>query len=228
MEAESKPIVLMVEDDPGVMLLNRSVMEREGYAVLAAPSLAAARGILAGRPRVDIAVLDILLPDGNGLGFIPELRAATAAPVLVLTSRNQYRDIVDGLTGDADDYMTKPYRIEELLARMAALVAKGRVQPPAEIRRGALMLDTVAQRAFLGGEDMLLKPREYAALLYLVQKENQTVPAERLYEAVWKLPLNADAGAVKTTLSRLRRKLAGSGYTIASARGEGYRFKAMK
>ena len=114
-------IALMVEDNEHVLALNRSVLEREGCTVLPAGNLAGARRALAEHPNPDIVVLDILLPDGNGLAFIPELRETTPAPVLMLTSKRDYADMVKGLTGGADDYMTKPYRVEELLARMVAL-----------------------------------------------------------------------------------------------------------
>ncbi|WP_343210266.1 response regulator transcription factor [Anaerolentibacter hominis] len=219
-------VVLMVEDNEHVLALNRSVLEREGCKVLPAASLADTRQVLAERPVIDIVVLDILLPDGNGLDFIPELREKTAAPVLMLTSKRNYADMVRGLTGGADDYMTKPYRVEELLARMAALLHRQEAaRGKSELTRGLLTLDLVAQRAFLHGEDILLQPREYAALFYLIQHEGEGISAEQLYEKVWRLPANGSVSAAKTTVSRLRRKLAGSGYTITSGWGSGYCFE---
>lgn len=219
-------IALMVEDNEHVLALNRSVLEREGCTVLPAGNLAGARRALAEHPNPDIVVLDILLPDGNGLAFIPELRETTPAPVLMLTSKRDYADMVKGLTGGADDYMTKPYRVEELLARMVALLhRRDAAREGALLTRGALALDMVAQRAFLHGEDILLKPREFAALCYLMQHEGEGIPAERLYETVWKLPMGGSAGAVKTTVSRLRKKLDGSGYAITSGWGGGYCFE---
>ena len=91
--------------------------------------------------------------------------------------------------------------------------------------RGPLGLDTVVQRTFLNGEDILLQPREYAALCYLMQHEGEGVSAERLYETVWKLPANGSASAARTAVSRLRKKLEGSGYTITSGWGKGYCFE---
>nr|WP_044966239.1 response regulator transcription factor [uncultured Eisenbergiella sp.] len=221
--------VLMVEDNEHVLALNRSVLEREGCTVLPAVSLAGARRTLAEHPNLDIVVLDILLPDGNGLEFIPELRETTPAPVLLLTSKRDYEDMVKGLTGGADDYMTKPYRVEELLARMVALLhRRDAARESALLTRGALTLDTVAQRAFLHGEDILLKPREFAALCYLMQHEGEGISAERLYETVWKLPSNGSVSTARTTVSRLRKKLEGSGYTITAGWGVGYCFEREK
>lgn len=222
-------IVLMVEDNEHVRALNRSVLEREGCTVLSAVSLAAARRALAEHTAIDIVVLDIMLPDGNGLDFIPELREATSAPVLMLTSKRDYADMVKGLTGGADDYMTKPYRVEELLARLVALLhSRETARTNTLLTRGRLALDTVAQRAFLNGEDILLQPREYAILYYLILHEGEGTSAERLYEKVWKLPMGGNANAVKTAVSRLRKKLEGSGYTIASGWGTGYYFEREK
>lgn len=226
MNEKKTPVILMVEDNEHVRALNCSVLERAGYRVLTAQSLAETRRILASKPDISMVVLDILLPDGNGLAFIGELRQSTHAPVLLLSSRRDYKDIVKGLTGGADDYMTKPYRIEELLARIVALLRrKEAMRPPAEVVRGPLVMDTVAQRGFLFDRDMLLQPKEYAILLFLIQNEGQGVSAEQLYEAVWKLPASGNAGAVKTAVSRLRRKLAGSGFTITATRGRGYCFE---
>ena len=226
MNEKKTPGILMVEDNEHVRALNCSVLERAGYRVLTAKSLAETRRILAGKPGISLVVLDILLPDGNGLAFISELRQSTQAPVLLLSSRRDYEDIVNGLTGGADDYMTKPYRIEELLARIVGLLRRREAMcPPAEVARGPLVMDTVAQRGFLFDRDMLLQPREYAILLFLIQNEGRGISAEQLYEAVWKLPAAGNAGAVRTAVSRLRRKLAGSGYTITSGRGSGYCFE---
>ena len=226
MNEKKTPVILMVEDNEHVRALNCSVLERAGYRVLTAKSLAETRRILAGKPGISLVVLDILLPDGNGLAFISELRQSTQAPVLLLSSRRDYEDIVNGLTGGADDYMTKPYRIEELLARIVGLLRRREAMcPPAEVARGPLVMDTVAQRGFLFDRDMLLQPREYAILLFLIQNEGRGISAEQLYEAVWKLPAAGNAGAVRTAVSRLRRKLAGSGYTITSGRGAGYCFE---
>ena len=219
-------VVLMVEDNENVLALNRAVLEHEGCSVLTARSIAETRSVLADAPPIDVVVLDLLLPDGDGLDFIPELRRRTSAPVLVLTCKRDYADIVEGLTGGADDYMTKPYRIEELLARITALARKCDAEhPPTRVTRGLLALDAVSHRAYLRGEDLLLKPREFAVLQYLVRREGEHTPAERLYEEVWNLPATSGMSAVKTVVSRLRKKLAGSGYAITSGRGKGYCFK---
>lgn len=221
--------VLIVEDNEHVLALNRAVLEREGYTVLPAVNLASVRQVLIATAVIDIVVLDILLPDGSGLDFIPELKGLTSAPVLMLTGKRDYEDMVKGLTGGADDYMTKPYRVEELLARIVALLHRRETERGNDMLiRGPLILDTVAQRGLLNGEDLLLQPREYAALYFFMQHEGERISAQRLYETLWKLPAAGSASAAKTAVSRLRRKLSGSGFTITSGWGAGYCFEREK
>lgn len=219
--------ILLVEDNANVMHLNRSVLERKGYGVYCAENIEQGRTLLKSQHQIDVAVLDIMLPDGNGLDFAKEVKECIGCPVLMLTSKRSHADIVEGLTSAADDYMTKPYRIEELTARIQALLLKKEQNVSNTIKKGALSLDIPSGRAFLDNEDLLLSHREFASLLTLIQNENQFVSAEVLYESAWKLPMQEDNGALKTTISRLRKKLVGSDYEIESERGLGYCFKAI-
>lgn len=221
---EFTPQILLVEDNANVLHLNRSVLVRKGYGVHCAESIEKGRLILKSRPQIDVAVLDIMLPDGNGLDFAREVKANIGCMVLMLTSKRSHADILEGLTSAADDYMTKPYRIEELTARIQALLARKKETAATTIRKGKLTLDIPSGRAFLEEEDLLLSQREFALLLILVQNENHFVSAEALYESAWKLPLREDNGALKTTVSRLRKKLADSRFEIESERGKGYCF----
>ena len=218
----------MVEDNENMLLANRVLFERDGFIVRAARTLAEARVALS-EGSVDLALLDIVLPDGNGFDLLPQLRATGDTMVLMLTSKREYQDIVDGLLGGADDYMTKPFRTSELKARVAALLAKRerRRQTAATttLMRGPLTLDTTALQAFLFGKDMLLTPKEFALLLMLAQNDGVAFSAESLYEKVWGQPMGGDANAVRVAVSRLRSKLDSCDYTITSTRGEGYSFK---
>lgn len=221
-------VILLVEDDKNILRTNRRILESEGFTVLCAERLSEARQRLA-EQTPDVLVLDIMLPDGRGLDFCAEIRESTAAPVLFLTALDEKHEIIQGLVAGGNDYITKPYDVDEFVARVKAQLALARMnQQKAErsrtITRGPLTLDTVAGRAFLSGKDMLLSPKEFALLRLLVQSEGKALSKEYLYEAVWKLPAGGDARAVKTHLSGVRGKLAGSGFAILSTRGEGYRF----
>lgn len=222
--------ILIVEDDQAILRTNRRILEREGFSVLSAETLAEARAHLRER-RPDVLVLDIRLPDGSGLDFCVEIRGSTPAPVLFLTALDETREVIAGLLAGGNDYITKPYDVDEFVARVKAQLrlARMNLQSAQEdigmLTLGALTLDVVAQRATLGGSDLLLTPKEFVLLHYLVRHEGQTVKTRQVYESLWRQPLIDDVAALKNAVSRLRKKLDGSGYTIVSVRGEGYRLE---
>jgi len=216
--------ILMVEDDAGVARIVSIVLGSVGLAVRTAATLLEARQELKARP-VDLVLLDIMLPDGDGRDLIQDIRAAGNAAILMLTSKREYQDILGSLTGGADDYLAKPFRNDELIARIDALLLKRAARTEIHIlRRGALVLDTDAGRATLQGKDMILTPKDFALLKQLIQNEDKFIQPSVLYERLWKQPMSGDSQAVRSAVSRLRRKLAGCGYTILYMTHEGYRF----
>ncbi len=220
-----RPVVLVVEDNERILAADVRVLGDAGYDVLAAPSVAAARAHLeAASP--DAVVLDILLPDGNGLDLIAEIREWTNAPVLIVTALGAKDERLNGLRAGGDDYITKPYDLDELCARVAAFLRREEMHRDhgnRALQHGPLALELMSGRAYLNGQDLLLTQKEFAVLLLLIQNEGQTLPKERIYAQVWKSPMAGDDRAVKTAVSRLRKKLDGSGMSIVSMRGEGYR-----
>lgn len=225
--------VLLVEDDMGIQRINRRILEREGYTVLCAQDLAGARAMLvSGQP--DALVLDIELPDGNGVAFCEEIRPTTSAPVLFLTGRDEEESIVKGLRAGGNDYITKPYSVGVLVARVNALLRLARMNRAASeqaktMTRGPLMLDLVALRAFLNGADMRLSAREFSILLFLLKNEGKTLSAKQIYEGAWDQQMAGNSGAVWTCISRLKSKLEVSGgqVTLMNFRGEGYMLELL-
>jgi DNA-binding response OmpR family regulator len=225
---DDKKTILMVEDAYDILWMNRHMFVTQGYTVITAKSLSETRARLNGCDP-DVIILDIMLPDGNALDFIPEIRAKTNAPILLLTALTDRDDRLSGLRAGGDDYISKPYDIDELAARVEAFLRREdmhRKNPARELASGALRIDTVLLRAFVNGRDLLLQPKEFALLLFFMQNENQTLKAETLYKKVWQRPLNNDTNAVRYQISCLRKKLKGSGYVITAEYGEGYRFKS--
>lgn len=222
--------VLLVEDNEKIMEANRRALAKVGYHIEMAFDLAGARDCLA-RNEPDVIVLDIMLPDGSGLDFLAEIREDITAPVLLLTALGSKDDRLEGLRAGGDDYITKPYDLDELRERVAAFLRRKEIYEARTARklvRGPLVLDLVAQRAYLDDEDMLLTQKEYALLLLLAQNEGRAVDTTTLYEAVWKAPMGEDANAIKIALSRLRKKLINSGLRLAADRGEGYRLEMTR
>jgi DNA-binding response OmpR family regulator len=217
--------VLLVEDNKEMNEINRRRLELEGYAVLTAPTLARAREHLS-RHDPQVILLDVDLPDGDGAGFCSEIRANTDAHILFLTSSTTVDDKVKGLAAGGDDYITKPYNMEELTARVSsAMRRRGMTKPARHIIKGSLSLDFVANIAYLNGVDMLLTQKEFGLLHMLIRNEGKVLSREALYEAVWMLPANDETRTVKTHISEIRKKIIGCGYTITVSRGEGYCFE---
>ena len=215
--------LLMVEDEPKVQANNKKMLERRGYRTKQAYTLSEAKAIIADEPP-RVIVLDIQLPDGNGLGFLHELRQTSNVPVLMLTAMGTREDILRGLEAGGDDYLSKPYDISIFLKRVEALLRRADLIPD-ELKIGALSISPVATKAYVNGEDMCLTSKEASLLMLFAQRPDKVLSAEYLYKEAWGQDLADDDNALKTVISRLRKKLAGSGYTIAAERYEGYIFE---
>jgi DNA-binding response OmpR family regulator len=135
-------------------------------------------------------------------------------------------DIVTGLKAGGDDYLAKPYDLEIFLMRVEALLRRA-ARVPDTITKGALTLRPVPMTATLDGKDLVLSRKEFALLMYFMQREGRVMSAEHLYERVWNAPMLGNDNAVKVTLSKLRKRIRGSGYAITSVYGQGYRFEQV-
>ena len=217
--------VLLVEDNEKILYGNKRMLEWSGYSIDTALTLAQARQKLAAR-RPDCIVLDIMLPDGSGLDFMKELRQSANAgiPVLLLTGLNAQADILRGLKDGGDDYLTKPYDMPILLARLEALLRRSE-RVPERVGMERFTLDVSAGVATLDGVDLLLTQKEFALLLIFVQHPSRYIDGKYLYEKVWGQPMANDTNALKSTIKRLRDKTKDSGWRITWSRGEGYCFE---
>lgn len=226
--------ILLVEDDPNILRTNRRILKREGFTVLCARSLQEAREKFT-QQKPDALVLDIRLPDGSGLAFCEEIRGDTSAPVLFLTALDEKNEIIEGLVAGGNDYITKPYDVDEFLARIKAQLRLAQmnrlaVEQSKTLKRGPLTLDTVAMRAYLDGEDMLLSGREFSVLLFLLKNEGKILSAEEIYEGVWNQPLAGNVSALWKCISRLKGKLSGceDEISLMSFRHQGYMLEIVK
>lgn len=222
---QSGKAILLVEDNEKIMSGNIRKFQREGYDTAAALTLHEARASILER-KPDAIVLDIMLPDGSGLDFLRELRESENAgiPILLLTGLGTKEDILHGLKSGGDDYLTKPYDYNELLARVEALLRIAE-RVPEVITKGLLALDVTAGVASYDGKDLLLAQKEFALLLIFAQNEERFLSAEHLYEKAWKAPMENDSTALRNAIKRLRTKLKGCGWTIGWSHGEGYIFE---
>ena len=215
--------LLLVEDDPMIQMNNMRLLERRGYSLRQAFTLAEAREIIAQEPPRAI-VLDIMLPDGNGVDFLAELRETSNVPVLMLTALGTRDDILKGLAAGGDNYLTKPYDRVVFLSHVEALLRRSETLAEMLVY-GPIKIEPASGRAFVDGEDLVLTQKEFFMLQQFVQHPNKLLMADFLYEKVWgQEMLDDDASRVslRNAVSKLRKKISGSGYTISSEYGEGY------
>jgi len=221
--------VLVVEDDPNLRLTLVDNLEEEGYAVQAASTLAEARSQWKATP-FDVVVLDIMLPDGDGYSLCREMRqAGTSSRVLMLTARTLEDDVVRGFDVGADDYVAKPYRLRELLARIRVLARRGAAAAPAEevLAFDGFRVDLASRRLLdAGGQPVELTRTEFDLLVYLLRNAGKALTRDQILSSVWGEDTVVDAHTVDNFVSNLRKKLewtAGSRFEIRSVRGVGYR-----
>jgi len=216
--------ILVVEDESRLSGQLARAIGDAGYAVdCAADGERADR--LAHSERYDAIVLDLGLPKIDGLTLLRRWRdAGSTVPILVLTARGSWHEKVQGIDGGADDYVAKPFRIEEVLARLRALIRRAAGRPQAELRSGAIALDPRAARVTLHGHPVRLTGHEFRVLSYLMHHRGRVVPQTELSDHIYAENEDRDSNTVEVFVARLRRKLGAS--SIETVRGLGYRMDA--
>ncbi|GMU65993.1 MAG: DNA-binding response regulator [Acidobacteriota bacterium] len=222
--------LLVVEDERRLADRVARGLREEGFAVDVAGDLAAARD-RAIESDYDLAVLDLLLPDGSGLDLLAEWRQeGKSTPVLVLTAQDRVEHKVAGLDAGADDYLTKPFEFEELLARVRALLRRRAAPPRPVLELADLRLDRAARVAERNGERLDLTPKELALLEYLLLHAGAAVSREAIAEHVWDAGYEARSNVIDVIVGRLRRKLerAGGEKLLHSVAGVGWTMRAVE
>jgi two-component system, OmpR family, response regulator len=216
--------VLVVEDEAILARQLAAALRRAGYAVDHAADGERA-DLLGHDERYDAVVLDLGLPKVDGLTLLRRWReAGQAMPVLVLTARGSWHEKVQGIDGGADDYMAKPFRMEELLARLRALIRRSSGQSNPELRCGPLVLDPRSGKVTLEGAEVKLTGHEFRVLSYLMHHCQRVVSQSELTEHIYSQDFDRDSNTVEVFIARLRRKL-GPAF-IETVRSLGYRMKA--
>ena len=223
--------LLLVEDDPTMQATLHRALTRRGMEVTAVgDGRAALSQWTALQP--DAVILDLTLPGLDGLQVLQHARSrGLRTPVLILTARGTVGDRVMGLNAGADDYLPKPFDLDELEARLRALVRRSAdpaVAPlaPSTVQIGAIRYDKDSGALYLHGEVMELTPRELALMHALLAQPGHAVTKERLYELVFPGLLDVQYEAIEVVVYRLRKKLAGTGLTLMTLRGLGYLLRA--
>ncbi len=218
--------ILLIEDERKLASFLKRALEEEGYSVDVAYDGQA--GLEAAQRRVyDAIILDIMLPKLDGFSLLSHLRnQGDTTPVIVLTARGTPEERVMGLDLGADDYLPKPFHLEELLARLRSVLRRSSPEKATRLQCGDLILDTRAHIAYRGGREIPLTPREYALLEYLMRHKNQTLSRSLILYHVWS-DIGIDSNIVDVYIKRLREKieLPGTPQLIQTVRGSGYRLR---
>ena len=216
--------ILLVEDDARVASFIRRGLREEHYTVDVARDGEEAL-FLAQTGEYDLVILDLLLPKRNGLEVLRTLREErNAVPILILTARDELQDKIQGLDAGADDYLTKPFRFDELLARIRALLRRRGDMVPTVLQVADLELDALHHRVTRGGKPLELTSREYALLDFLLRHANELVSRTMLAEHVWEHDFDPLSNVIDVHIARLRRKI-DEGFSVkllTTVRGSGY------
>src|ERR1700712_4010347 len=225
------PRILIVDDEPNIRDLLTTSLRFAGFAVRAVGNGAQAiSAVLEEEP--DLIILDVMLPDMNGFGVTKRLRSSGyTSPILFLTAKDDTEDKITGLTVGGDDYVTKPFSLDEIVARIKAILRRTmQDEEDAIIRAGELTMDQDTHEVTIGSEQIELSPTEFKLLRYLMLNPNRVLSKAQILDHVWEYDFNGDAGIVESYISYLRRKL--DQYSeepiIQTKRGFGYMLRAAK
>ena len=217
------PQVLVVDDDPAVLSGLRRALALEGYAVQVAERGEVALALAAAEPP-DLVVLDVMLPDVDGLTVCRRLREVGSMPIVLLTARDTVPDRVAGLDSGADDYLVKPFALDELLARVRAQLRRSQHRADRLLQYADLRLDLETREATRLGEPLRLTPREFELLAAFLTHPRQVLSREQLCQRVWGFAFEGESNFVDVAVKELRKKLEADGRPrlIQTVRGFGY------
>jgi two-component system phosphate regulon response regulator PhoB len=224
-------LILIVEDERDLQTTLEYNLEREGYRTRSAMTGREALVQASREPVPDLVLLDLMLPDMAGTEVCRQLRAAEATkdvPVIMCTAKGEEIDRVVGFEVGADDYVTKPYSVRELMLRVRAILRRASqpVDDPKEITFGVLRIDVPAHRAWVDGREIRLTALEFRLLTTFHGRRGRVQTRERLLSDVWGYQAEVTTRTVDTHVKRLREKLANAGQYIQTVRGVGYRFRS--
>ena len=219
--------VLIVEDEPGIVRMLERGLAAHGYQCVTADN--GEDGVrLANEETVELVLLDIMLPGLDGQEVLRRIRARRPGlPVLMLTARDDLENKVSALDGGADDYLTKPFAFEELLARMRVLTRRADQPQASRLEAGDLKIDLLSHRVWRGDKRIELSSREFALLEYFMRHPGQVLSRQQILSAIWDYAFDPGSNVVDVYVRYLRRKIdrPGEPSAIATVRGAGYRFE---
>jgi two-component system phosphate regulon response regulator PhoB len=232
-ESARKPVILLVDDEPDIVDTLAYNLQQEGYRTRAAKLGAEAVRLAKERPAPDLVLLDLMLPDISGTEVCRQLRGdelTRGVPVIMLTAKDAEIDRVVGFEVGADDYVTKPFSVRELMLRIRAVLRRAKDAPPTasakSIEFGRLRVDPDAHQLWVDGQEIVLTALEFRLLTTLLDRRGRVQTRTTLLEDVWGIHADITTRTVDTHVKRLREKLGAAGDYVETIRGVGYRLRA--
>lgn len=225
--------ILMVEDDSTISFGVKYALEQEGFKIDISKDLENAR-ININKKNYDVILLDVMLPDGNGYDFCKEIRQIKDTPIIFLTACDDEVNIVMGLDIGGDDYMTKPFRVRELISRIKAVVRRKKGEDKAKkvLEYGDLSINTLEARVYKGSKEVFLTSVEYKLLLILIQNENIVLSRTQILEKLWDVTYDfINDNTLTVYIKRLREKIEDNSSDpkfIITVRGMGYKWNGSE
>lgn len=224
MDAQKAKRILVVDDEPSIRDLLRVILESRGFKVIEAGNGLEALHVFE-TYQPDMVILDVMMPQMDGMECCRRLRAITDSPILMLTAKGEDYDQVSGLDCGADDYVIKPFTPMVLVARMEALLRRSDKESRARTVFGGMRIDVNGREVFVDEERLTLSRKEYDLLKYLADNYNISLNRDQILESVWGYDYLGSSNTVDTHINRLRNKLGRCGGYIATLRGYGYKFE---
>lgn len=222
------PSVLVIEDEEKLRKLVATYLKRENYQVFEAADGVEGINLFEDHP-MDLVILDIMMPGYDGWTVCRRIREESQVPVILLTARSEENDKLFGFELGADDYMTKPFSVKELMARSKALLKRsGAASEEKQYQIDELWVDTDRHHVEVGGQVIDLTPKEYELLLLFLKNSNQAMERETILNKIWGYDYYGDDRTVDTHVKRLRHKLGDVSQKIRTLRGVGYIFEVTK
>ncbi|ACD22367.1 response regulator transcription factor [Clostridium botulinum] len=220
-----KKSILIVEDELKIRFLIRDYLLKDGFNIFEASD--GEEGLFQfSKEKIDLIILDIMMPKMNGLEMLEKLREVSNVPVIFLTAKGEEEDKLEGYQFGADDYMTKPFSPKVLVAKVKALLKRTREDLDSSIQNfNGLSVNQLSHEVKVNDKIILLSPKEYELLIYLINNESIALSRDNILDNVWGIDYYGDIRTVDTNIKRLREKLLDKSSYIVTVRGSGYKFE---
>ncbi|PRR81954.1 response regulator transcription factor [Clostridium vincentii] len=220
-----KKAILIVEDEIRIRFLLRDYFLKEGFVIYEAENGLAALNLYKEK-KIDLIILDIMMPIMDGLTVLEKIREVSTLPIILLTAKSEEDDKLQGYAYGADDYMTKPFSPKVLVAKVKALLKRTRDDVDSSSQEyNGLTINKLSREVKLHSEPLSLSPKEYELLVYLTTNESIALTRDNILDHVWGIDYYGDIRTVDTNVKRLREKLCDKATYIVTVRGSGYRFE---